>query len=384
MDSLTQAVLGATVGQAVAGRRLGRRAALWGAVAGTLPDLDVLAYPALDTAGELLFHRGVTHGLAFSFVAGPALGWLVWRGARWWAGRAPGRDSGPLGAWTAVWFWALLTHPLLDVFTVYGTQLLAPFSKRPFAVGSVFIIDPLYTVPLAACLGAALWGRQRGPHARRSWAVAGLAVSTAYLGWGLVAQGVAERAALRALADQGLRPTRTLTVAAPLTTVLWRTVAEVETPGGVVYVTGLRSLLDDGPGVRFDTTAAGLDRLAPYAGTRGAETLRWFSRGWLRVRPDGDGVRVSDLRFGRADGDLGPGNAPYLFTWRLGPDGLAPADRPGLPDGTLGALWGRILGRRAGPSAPARPGGGSPEAGGPAPNLPGSVSLTPSLFPPEP
>ena len=345
MDSLTQAVLGGAVGQAVAGHRLGRRAALWGAVAGTVPDLDVLAYPALDTAGELLVHRGLTHGLAFAFVAGPALGWLVWRGARWRAGRTPGDHPGPLGAWVAVGFWALLTHPLLDAFTVYGTQLLAPFSRRPFALGSVFIVDPLYTVPLAAGLGAALWGRQRSPRQRRAWAVAGLAVGTAYLGWGLVAQGAAERATLRALADQGVRPTRTLTVAAPLTTVLWRTVAEVETAEGVVYLTGLRSLLDSGPEVRFDTTAARRDLLAPYRGTRGAETLHWFSRGWLQARPEGDGVRVSDLRFGRSDGDLGPGDAPYLFSWRLGPDGLAPAARPGLPDGTLAALWHRALGR---------------------------------------
>ena len=345
MDSLTQAVLGATVGQAVGGRRLGRRAALWGAVAGTVPDLDVVVYPWLDTAGQLLVHRGVTHGLAFAFAAGPALGWLTWRWARWRAAQDPDRDPATWRAWGAVWFWALFTHPLLDVFTVYGTQLLAPFSRRPFAVGSVFIVDPLYTVPLAACLAAALWHRPW--RRRRAWAVAGLAVSTAYLGWGVVAQGVAERATLRALADQGVRPSRSLTAAAPLTTVLWRTVAEVETPAGPVYYTGLRSLLDDGPGVRFDTTAARTDLLAPYAGTRDAETLRWFSRGWLRARPAAGGVRVADLRFGAADGDLPgrSGDPPYLFAWRLGPDGLAPAPRPDLSDGAPGMLWDRALGR---------------------------------------
>ena len=83
MDSLTQAVLGGAVGHAVAGKTLGRRAAAWGAVAGTLPDLDVLTYPFLDTAGQLLIHRGVTHGLAFGLVVGPVLGWLGWRFARW-------------------------------------------------------------------------------------------------------------------------------------------------------------------------------------------------------------------------------------------------------------------------------------------------------------
>ena len=360
MDSLTQAVLGAAVGEAAAGPRLGRRAALWGAVAGTLPDLDVLAYPWLDTAGELYVHRGLTHGLAFSFVAGPALGWAVWRFERWRVERDPDRPTRTAGtwrAWAAVWFWALFTHPLLDTFTVYGTQLLAPFSDRPFAVGSVFIIDPLYTVPLAGFLLAALLTRRA--RRRRTWAGWGLAVSTAYLAWGLVAQQTAHRATLRALDADGVRPTRVLTAAAPLTTLLWRSVAEVETDSGTVYLTGLRSLFDNGPDMTFNVTEAQRDRLAPFAGSRQAETLRWFSRGWLRVRPDttggAGGVAVSDLRFGRADGDLGPGDAPYLFTWRLAPDGeggvaLEQAEfEADLGGGLLGDLWDRALGRTVPP-----------------------------------
>lgn len=354
MDSLTQAALGAAVGSAVAGPRLGRRAALWGAVAGTLPDLDVLAYPFLDPVGELRFHRGLTHGLAFAFVAGPALGWLVWRLARWRAGRRVGRplndyDVGTWRVWTAVFFWCLLTHPLLDTLTVYGTQLLAPFSDRPFAVGSVFIIDPLYTLPLATGLAAALATRR--PERRRVWAGVGLAVSTAYLGWSLAAQGVADREARRALALEGVRAERVLTVAAPLTTVLWRTVAEVETDSGTVYLTGLRSLLDDGPRMEFDAVEARLEALAPVEGSRPLGALRWFSRGWLLARPGDDGaVQVSDLRFGRADGGLVPGDAPWIFTWTLtpGPDGVEmrqAAIEPNLSGDRLAALWGRSLGR---------------------------------------
>jgi inner membrane protein len=328
MDSLTQAALGAAVGTAVAGPRLGRRAALWGAVAGTLPDLDVLAYPFLDPVGELRFHRGPTHGLAFAFVAGPALGWLVWRLARWRAGRRVDRQPdddvvGTWRTWTAVFFWCLLTHPILDTFTVYGTQLLAPFSDRPFAVGSVFIIDPLYTLPLAAGLAAALATRR--PERRGRWAGVGLALSTAYLGWSLVAQGVAEREARRALALEGVRPERVLTTAAPLTTLLWRSTAEVETDSGTVYLVGLRSLLDDGPAMEWDAVEAGLGALAPVEGSRPLDALRWFSRGWLLARPgEGGAVQVSDLRFGRADGGLGPGDAPWIFSWTLapGPNGV--------------------------------------------------------------
>ena len=42
MDSITQAALGAAVGEGVLGRRIGNRAPIWGAVLGTLPDLDVV------------------------------------------------------------------------------------------------------------------------------------------------------------------------------------------------------------------------------------------------------------------------------------------------------------------------------------------------------
>ena len=42
MDSLTQVVLGAAVGEAALGKKIGNRAIVWGGIAGTIPDLDVL------------------------------------------------------------------------------------------------------------------------------------------------------------------------------------------------------------------------------------------------------------------------------------------------------------------------------------------------------
>lgn len=164
MDSLTQAVLGAAVGQAVLGRRLGARAALLGAVGGTLPDLDVLW--ADGTAVDYFAaHRGITHSLFF----GPLLALpLAAAGRRW-------RPAIPFAAWWCFWMLVLVTHPLLDLFTNYGTQLLAPFSREPFAIPAISIIDPTYTLSLAAGLGLALSGRARAlPLA--------FAISTAYVG----------------------------------------------------------------------------------------------------------------------------------------------------------------------------------------------------------
>ena len=74
MDSFTQAVLGGAVGQAVLGREEGKKAILWGVVAGTLPDLDILIYPFVDDVQALAIHRGLSHSFFFAALSSPFLG----------------------------------------------------------------------------------------------------------------------------------------------------------------------------------------------------------------------------------------------------------------------------------------------------------------------
>ena len=61
MDSLTQIALGATVSVAVMGRRSAAwKAAAWGALAGTLPDLDAFVDHG-DAILDMVLHRAETH-----------------------------------------------------------------------------------------------------------------------------------------------------------------------------------------------------------------------------------------------------------------------------------------------------------------------------------
>ena len=169
MDSVTQIALGAAVGEKVLGKKVGNKAPLWGAALGILPDLDVLGAAFLSGADQLGFHRWVSHSLLFAVGGGLGIGWALsklHRDASW-------RE------WSALAFWAILTHALLDCFTGYGTQLFSPFSNYPVAFGSIFVIDPLYTLPLAIGLIAALFQRQL--HWRRRLNALGLCLSTAYL-----------------------------------------------------------------------------------------------------------------------------------------------------------------------------------------------------------
>ncbi|MEX1118936.1 MAG: metal-dependent hydrolase, partial [Terrimicrobiaceae bacterium] len=147
MDSLTQAVLGAAVAEAGMGRQLGRRAIVWGLALGTLPDLDVLAHPLLDTIGELEWHRGISHSLFLITVISPFVGWLVSK---------LHRDAVRIARATSTVWLIFFTHVLIDVFTVYGTVVFAPFSEARIGFNNLFIIDPLFTMPLLVGVLAAL------------------------------------------------------------------------------------------------------------------------------------------------------------------------------------------------------------------------------------
>ncbi len=65
MDTPTQALLGAVVGQACFSRKLGKRALWWGALGGAIPDFDLLPIAFMGPWGEFLYHRGPTHALWF-------------------------------------------------------------------------------------------------------------------------------------------------------------------------------------------------------------------------------------------------------------------------------------------------------------------------------
>ena len=179
MDTVTQALLGATIGQAGFSKTLGRRAKWWGAAAGLIPDFDVISVATHGPFGEMLYHRGFTHSLWFAFVAGPVLAWL----AQLFYSRRRDGQIGEYSTWTKLFILALFTHPLIDWNTPYGTQLFAPFSRERYALDGVGIIDPFYSVPLIIALVLGAFAVRRGAQLRRSeraaWAALGF--STAYM-----------------------------------------------------------------------------------------------------------------------------------------------------------------------------------------------------------
>ena len=78
MDSLTQIVLGAACGEIALGKKIGNKALLFGAIGGTIPDLDVFIGRWFHTSeiAIMAFHRGFMHSILFSVLGAFLFGWL--------------------------------------------------------------------------------------------------------------------------------------------------------------------------------------------------------------------------------------------------------------------------------------------------------------------
>jgi inner membrane protein len=285
MDSLTQFVLGAAVSTACLGKTLGpRKAALIGGVLGTLPDLDVFL-PFDTPVDSFVFHRGWTHALAVHVLATPLIGEAL---VRMFSALRERRAL----VWCTV-FLCLTTHAVIDAMTVYGTRLFWPFYPDPVGVGSVFIIDPIYSLPLVVVVIWAL--AKRHWSARLGWGVTlALVFSSAYMALSVGVQAHVTQRAKAILAEAGIEPERIFAIAAPLNTVLWKVMALEEGRYHNLYL----SLLDGDKAPEIYTHSRRADLIACLGENPAFEKLAWFSRGYYRAEREGDKILISDLRMG--------------------------------------------------------------------------------------
>jgi inner membrane protein len=329
MDSVSQIALGAAISVGVMGRRTAIwKAALWGGIAGTLPDLDAVIHHG-DPILNMIRHRAESHSLLYLSLLAPILGWGL--------ARLQGNVS-LWKRWTLAFWLVLFTHPLLDVMTVYGTRLLLPFTDHPYGVGSIFIIDPLYTVPLLIGLGAALVLKSgRG----LKWNAVGLAFSTLYLAWGVAAQAYITQVAQASLKESGIQAERLLVNPTAFNSILWRLVAM--TPDS--YYEGFRSLLDEKPQITWRQYPR-CDALAQAAaGNAGVAAIAKFSHGFYSLGQQDGRLTVMDLRMGQ--------EPYYFFRFDVGPVqggagreivSRAVGQRPDVAS-ALPWLWARLKGQ---------------------------------------
>ena len=371
MDTLTQLTLGAACGEAVLGKKIGNRAMLWGAFGGLLPDFDVLAMFFTDEISALAFHRGFMHSILFAMLAALGLGLLTerlyrsgfYKRRRYKAGvavfiivfyvllmlgiRMIFRSAVETWSWLALatlvgagmgwflwpgyirqelqtveasrreWIWlffiSIVTHPILDCFTVYGTQLFQPFSDYRVSFDNISVADPAYTVPLMlGVLGASLISRKRKARQIVNWA--GIALSSAYMAFTFYHKTEFNDIFKKSLAAEDIEYQRFMSGPTILNNFLWLGMAE----GDTAYYHGYYSFFDDEPMVKtFNVIPKHHERIEGFEDSRTIRILRWFSKDYFNVIERKDGrLQLNDLRYGSFEEGFKDEN-DYIFKFIL-------------------------------------------------------------------
>lgn len=329
MDSLTHLFLGGAIAAAMAPARFRRHALVAGALINTLPDLDVLPLAFVDDPiSVMVWHRSATHSLLVLPMLAALLWWML--KLRW----TPVREN------PRRWFWliqaTLLSHPLIDAFTVYGTQLWWPLPTAPSMWSSLFIIDPLFTLPLLVGCVLAWIGRERRMAQRAL--LTGLLLSVVYVGWSQLAKHQVQQVADASLARIGLQDAPHFSVPMPFNTLLWRIV--VLTPQG--FMEAEYSLVADRGPLRFRAYRSDREAIAAVSHVPSVQRLLWFTHGFVKAEHQDGRLVLSDLRMG-AEPD-------YSFRFQVAekhdgrwwPTAVRQMDWPWQASRRLGDVWYRI------------------------------------------
>ena len=242
MDSVTHTVLGACTGQLIAGKHLGKKAMLIGAIVNNLPDIDMLANFWHSSAEALITHRGITHSLFFMLLMSPV---LVWTGKKFWPS-----NSLSTAKWYVLIVHGFVLHLGLDACTAYGTGWFEPFSAERVSFNLMFILDPFFMFPIL--LAASVLLILKAQHSKRDLiAKLALTLSSLYLLSSISFKLIAHQQIVKVLRAQGSEENPHFETPTALNNMLWYVVVN----DGKTYRHGYYSIFDTHAPTLFDCTS---------------------------------------------------------------------------------------------------------------------------------
>jgi inner membrane protein len=292
LDTLTHIVLGACIGEAAAGKKLGKRAMLVGALAQSIPDFDFIAYFWLNKTENLLGHRGFTHSLLFAvFVTAAMAYFFTWYFRR----RKVLRNELIL-----LFGLNIFTHLFLDSFNAYGIGLFEPFNHARISFHVLYVADPFFSVWSFLAFIFLLITKMNHQKRKIIWQ-AGIGMSFVYLMYAFSNKWQVEKDVRSDLKAKHVRYEEFFTTPAPLNSWLWFVV--VKDKNG--YYTSYRSVLDKGQRdyyyfPRNDSL------LALVKDQDEVKDLLRFAQGYYTVERWNDSIAFNVLRFGQVVGWYDP------------------------------------------------------------------------------
>jgi inner membrane protein len=298
MDSFTQIALGIAIAEVCAGKKLKKKTVLYGSILGTIPDLDIVVGLFLDPVNAVLIHRGISHSLFLFLFLSPILGWIISKLEK-------NRISFILAS--NMVFWCLFTHVILDMFTSWGTQILWPLDYR-FALKTIFVIDPLYTLPLVIAL-IMVW-KTKDSVLRKKYIIKGLFISSFYLLLSCFIKLYALNQFEKALYKQGIPYSEIIVKPTAFNIILWN--ANVATADS--YLLADYSLLDTQP-IAFTIYNKNKNLELQLNGNSDFEKLKKASEGWYIISKKNESLFFNDLRFGLLNDN--PKNPQFAFSYKF-------------------------------------------------------------------
>ena len=302
MDSLTQIVLGASVAEATLGKKIGNKAILFGAIAGTIPDLDIVLRFFVDDLSATEMHRGFSHSLIFPFLVAPILGWLLKK-------MHYSLSEVSLFEWIKMFFLAIITHPLLDAQTTWGTQLFWPFNWR-VATDNIFIIDPLYTLPFLFFL-ILTSVQNRSSNNRKKYNSLGLIISSSYLLLTLISKGIGFYKIDNALKEKGIEYISLNTKPSYFNSILWAGQIETEDSYRFTYY----SLFDKSEILFSKEFEKKHSILEPYLENKKIQQLISIANGHYLVRKENNKIIFWSLKL--AQNGFKQNSTPFLWSYEI-------------------------------------------------------------------
>lgn len=304
MDSITHTVMGACLGEAIAGKKLGKKAMLFGIFANNIPDIDMIANFWVSPAHGLLTHRGITHSILcavlFSFI-------FAWISTRWFR-----KYDLPFRKWLLLYGSGLFLHIFMDSLTTYGTGWFEPFSHYRVAFNVLFIIDPLLMLPMLVA-SILLWIKKRGIPSRQIITLCGLSISALYLVATFIIKSHVNSHIKSQLSEQKIAYEDYIASPAPLNNILWYTMVKSDSH----FYTAYYAISDKHKNIDFIRFPKNDSLLLPYQRSNDVHLLKRFSKNYYHIKKENDSsVTFSDIRFGQLNGWKNP-NSGFVFNFDI-------------------------------------------------------------------
>jgi inner membrane protein len=289
LDSLTHIVVGGALGELTFGKKIGNKAILIGAIANTIPDLDVFAQAMAKSVDVAIrIHRSYTHALFMHpFMALP-FAYIAYRIFK--------KEVTYLN-WFLFFVFSFFIHVMMDCCTTYGTQLLLPFTNKLISWNNLSVVDPLFTLPVILFFIAVFFFKKEN-NIRRKIAAAGIVVSLVYLSTSTVNKFSAVAVFKLDLKDKNIKTTHFSTTPTMFTSWLWNMVAYNDT---TMYMAEY-SIFQKTKSIDIVSVRRNSDFLKPIINTKPVQTLLWFSEGnYIIEKTENDTLNFFITKWGRGD-----------------------------------------------------------------------------------